>query len=282
MPISTTLPIAMSSMYRVYRDVQYNLDYYHVKYRQRLYNNDRNPRLIQSRLQNRTLLSLRTCPHDKYVIPPGQFLSLGLNESDTDLFEDFDEVLVMKDEPTEASSVVDLVRLESDPEPSPNLLESGCSCSCHSSATSKIRQKVRQKLNRLLPERKEEETELVEMVKEPEISNFPQEIPYLLPSPPRITTSTTIQPAISRFNECLNSSKCQCTKCCKNQENVWKKVLNDVSLSAARLSTGSLPASRDEFDNLTSDFVDTKSKDVFAECLDQAKHNYADIILLYE
>lgn len=284
--IKTNLLIAMSSIHRIYRDVQYNLDYYNVKYRQRLYSNDRNPRLIQTRLQNKTLLSLRTCPHDKYLIKPGEFLTI--EPMDMQQEEDLEEELFCDFASPPASrrldlnllhsitmnSVSDLIKIEPEPE---ELQSEECSCACHSPIS--FKQRVKLKLIRLRPERVKE----LPQEEDTELEPFPvlRQMPCLLPSPPRITTGATFQPVLSKPNQCLNNSNCQCTKCCKSEENVWKKVLNDVSLSAARLSTGSLPTSRHDFENLTSDFIDAKSKDAFADCWNQAKHNYSDIILLY-
>lgn len=278
----------MSSIHRIYRDVQYNLDYYNVKYRQKLYSNDRNPRLIQTRLQNKTLLSLRTCPHDKYLIKPGEFLTIEpldlqqVQEQDLEeaLFNDFDSPPASRRlnlsllQSLAMNSVCDLIKIEPEQE---ELLSEECSCACHSPIS--FKQRVKLKLICLRPERVKEQ----QQEEDTELEEYPalRQMPCLLPSPARITTGATFQPVLSKPNQCLNTSKCQCAKCCKSEENVWKKVLNDVSLSAARLSTGSLPTSRHDFENLTSDFINTKSKDAFADCWDQAKHNYTDIILLY-
>ncbi|OBA19772.1 hypothetical protein METBIDRAFT_32841 [Metschnikowia bicuspidata var. bicuspidata NRRL YB-4993] len=58
---------------------------------------------------------------------------------------------------------------------------------------------------------------------------------------------------------------------------VWQLVLSDISLSAARLSTGSEGTSRDEFEDLKGDLTHAKVKehpDFFAENMRQAKAKF--------
>ncbi|CAH6721777.1 hypothetical protein CLIB1444_07S02212 [[Candida] jaroonii] len=55
------------------------------------------------------------------------------------------------------------------------------------------------------------------------------------------------------------------------QKEVWKTVLNDISLSAARLSTGGTPVNAEEFSNLTSDFVNSK---IYEDVI--SMYNYTD------
>lgn len=66
----------MHSIQYTLHDLRYKVEYYKARYKQRYYSNDRNPRVIQTKLQNQRLLSLRTQPHDKYFIKPGEFLAL--------------------------------------------------------------------------------------------------------------------------------------------------------------------------------------------------------------
>lgn len=64
-----------SLQYKIH-DFRYKVEYYKTRYKQRYYSNDRNPRVIQTKLKNQLLLSLRTQPHDKYFLKPGEFLAL--------------------------------------------------------------------------------------------------------------------------------------------------------------------------------------------------------------
>ncbi|CUM47588.1 uncharacterized protein AC631_05169 [Debaryomyces fabryi] len=66
----------MHSIQYTFHDLRYKVEYYKTRYKQRYYSNDRNPRVIQTKLKNQRLLSLRTQPHDKYFIKPGEFLAL--------------------------------------------------------------------------------------------------------------------------------------------------------------------------------------------------------------
>lgn len=66
----------MHSLQYTFHDLRYKVEYYRTRYKQRYYSNDRNPRVIQTKLKNQRLLSLRTQPHDKYFIKPGEFLAL--------------------------------------------------------------------------------------------------------------------------------------------------------------------------------------------------------------
>ncbi|KAK6203581.1 uncharacterized protein RJT21DRAFT_139313 [Scheffersomyces amazonensis] len=66
----------MNFLQHAIHELRYKVDYYFVDYRQRYYSTNRNPRLIQTKLQNQQLISLRTFPKDKYLLKPGQFLSL--------------------------------------------------------------------------------------------------------------------------------------------------------------------------------------------------------------
>ncbi|CUM50502.1 unnamed protein product [Debaryomyces tyrocola] len=66
----------MHSLQYTFHDLRYKVEYYKTRYKQRYYSNDRNPRVIQTKLKNQRLLSLRTQPHDKYFIKPGEFLAL--------------------------------------------------------------------------------------------------------------------------------------------------------------------------------------------------------------
>lgn len=56
-------------------NLKYRLDYYRADYTRKYYSNSKNPKVIHSKLNCKNLLSLRTCPRDKYMINPGEFLS---------------------------------------------------------------------------------------------------------------------------------------------------------------------------------------------------------------
>lgn len=63
-------------------------------------------------------------------------------------------------------------------------------------------------------------------------------------------------------------------------KDVWKSVLNEVSLSAALISTGGSPVSHNEFTNLKADFIDARSnKDIVSLSLDQEP--YGDLLSMY-
>lgn len=57
------------------RKLRFKYHYIKANYLQRYYSNSKNPRIVQAKVTDR-LLSLRTCPNDKYMLKPGEFLAL--------------------------------------------------------------------------------------------------------------------------------------------------------------------------------------------------------------
>lgn len=371
----------MPKIQELYRDLHSNIDYLGIKYRQKYYSNDENPRLIQTRLKNQPLLSLRTLPHDKYLIKPGEFLSIDDSKSiikspranyvvsDNDyskylrsdyldskkFFGGFDDSVIIDNiDIPELKTPLRRVKSSNDLMSYNHTgVESMCYCHCHNheeeskldnstlipidspqlSPTSRklrLKEKVRNgfgisrylssqnlisspvlDLDTLLDTSKEEQghqlknnsEDIVDKEEDKEkddelninkLRSCPNAHIYLHAHKPSAVqsilnkisvSSSSHTDSISNGNtethNCISLGECNCIKCLDKRNNnkgeVWKKVFNEVSLSAARVSSGSTPTPRHDFENLTSDFTDvksTKSVDVFADTLSQAKMKY--------
>lgn len=175
-----------------------------------------------------------------------------------------------------------------------------CECECHSSIEQEVGTKLQKqgkrrffnfpgKLSKILIPSPiiEIESSLV-TPKEPSDENLPM-IPYKLPqkllgSIENLLSDKSLKDDVRRHSytegvtpfffdpkPLLSNNETDDNNSLQEQSNrekeVWKTVLNDVSLSAARISTGGTPVNAEEFANLTSDFVDSKI--------------YEDVISLY-
>lgn len=60
----------------IYRRCRYKFNYYLIDIRRKYYSNSRNPRVIHAKLKDQILISLRTCPNDKYLTKPDEYLTL--------------------------------------------------------------------------------------------------------------------------------------------------------------------------------------------------------------
>ena len=77
-----------------YRDLKFRINHLLVAYRQKYYSTDKNPRVIQSRVQNQQLLSLRTFPKDPYLTgsdKPFLHLSNEYEETESQYLDNSDE-----------------------------------------------------------------------------------------------------------------------------------------------------------------------------------------------
>lgn len=84
----------MESILHKYRDLKFRVNHLLVAYRQRYYSTHKNPRVIQSRVQNQQLLSLRTFPKDPYLTgsdKPFLHLSKEYEETESQYLDNSDE-----------------------------------------------------------------------------------------------------------------------------------------------------------------------------------------------
>lgn len=66
----------MSTIEQAYKKIRFEIDYLIIDARRWFYSNSRNPRVIQTKLKNQVLVSLRTCPKDQYFVRYGEYLTL--------------------------------------------------------------------------------------------------------------------------------------------------------------------------------------------------------------
>lgn len=325
----------MDLMNQVYHDLKFHINHFIVRYKQKYYSMDNNPRVIHTKLENQQLLSLRTFPNDRHLFDNGQhFLHLTkepenqnevLKESppqsmslpspsssltksfenvakrDFTAFENYKNVtfrthnsLILKknysqpnlvdgyflsfrldlemsgsssdadgqeEESREAEGNNDpvdtsepaLIGFETNtPEISDFTASTPCTCQCHTPEKS-------------IPESTISSTKRTNHVKD-KLYNF------VMNSLPRVTTSTN-EMALEK-NEVIAATKeignkvpilqkpdnsiDEIMSIKQDNNRIWKLVLNDISLSAARLSTGSSNIPMVNNQNIRGDFIDTK------------------------
>lgn len=244
------------------RKAQYKWDYLCIDARLRYYSNSSNPRVIHTKLKNQPLLSLRTYPHDKYLVKPGEFLTLA-KRGDPE-----EDVLDFLDHYNEATLAVQVVK---------------------GSVGSAEREKAA-----LMGSEEYWKTH------EPEKYNHS----FWNPRAALVHTDAMVARVVGQFrrreelvdvgqeslapSECSNAqndkneAKCNCDarakcKACRGAE-VWRTVISDVLLLAARLSTGSEGTARDDYENLSCDLTELKRKDVFAENYKQGRERWGSMI----
>jgi hypothetical protein len=311
-------PQLLELMQNTLHDIRYRFDHFVINQTQRYYSDNYNPRIIQTKLQDQTLLSLRTCPHDKYLVKRDEYLTLQRESSDSDFkktrpsYDDYkhsDEFKMRQSEYmnngiTERVGEMifklddsylqpfkkrfpDFIKPQSDPGQElislPTTPRKACTCGCHPEAElpdiidmSSIISPKTKRLRKMWRRR-------IEKKDDQEYDNQLEK---------RDRTDTKERDKNERDHKIEGDHKNErdhnkeLRQLQKNEINlerkngIWKTVLNDISLSAARVSTGDVPKSSHHFQNLSSDFIDAKStdensnQDVFAINLQQAKLKY--------
>ncbi|CAH2351835.1 hypothetical protein CLIB1423_04S07030 [[Candida] railenensis] len=285
-----------------FRDLRYHINYAKIDYIQRYYSTSHNPRVIQARIGNEQLLSLRTYPQDEYLVKPGQFLVLEkrckmedlrnelmkfqsagpesssklppfnnddfLNFSRLSSFQEGEEE--QEDQENQEEELISIQEKETDNIEIGNIIDSDqeVRVEVHSSAEDKEELPKKSLKQRL----KSFKTCYSGM----HSSSLLQSGQMLIPSPILETLSGAQLVAKekeqedagkieedAREDQCKNrrESEIPPSSVCSKQSNgseVWKNVLNDISLSAARVSIGYPPKSKQHFKNLSSDFIDAE------------------------
>lgn len=138
----------------VVHDVRFSVDMLRAKYTQWYYNTDRNPRVIHTRLPQQQLLSLRTWPRDKYLIKPGEFLTLARRHPKVSLASDYRQHLrpaYLKGvfESFDDMAISDRPAVHVSPRRTQSAVE--CACLCHHSLRKlKLKRRIKQISSKLL------------------------------------------------------------------------------------------------------------------------------------
>lgn len=326
----------MHSIHDKLKEFRYKLEYALASYKQRYYSNDTNPRVIQTKLKNLTLISLRTCPNDKYIIKQGEFLALEkkVNSESHDtsnlidlespmnlkiknmsarnsLFKGFDDSVYLEHTaPTFEGDAKNLRRVQSfadtkslrnshdNIKATDNIKGTEGSIQILTSEEGAYREAGRRHSfkRKIIDGMYHKRKSGTPMIPSPipqvnsattdneEISKSEQNHPLLnttigdieaqeTPIVRKITSSrkliafnggSRVQSLVSRISTASVHSSINHDAVSRNDQNclkAWKTILNDVSLSAARVSIGHTPRKSNDFKNLTSDFVECKSED---------------------
>lgn len=270
------------------RNLRYQIDYAKIDYIQRYYSTSHNSRVIQTRIGNEQLLSLRTYPNDEYLAKPGKFLVL---EKKSRMESLKNEILYLRGQtPTENASLqftndafLDFSRLSSFKNEEEEEKGDERSSKQDEAEEEKIDE---QSLSQDGVE--EEEGILDEMYLEPQVDlpkkglkerlksfkSCYQNMHLLLPLqaskmsiPSPILETLSGDPVQKKGEGREFQHKTPVKEVApprsvgsrqSNGSEVWKNVLNDISLSAARVSIGHAPKPSHHFKDLSSDFIDAE------------------------
>lgn len=227
----------MPTIPETYKRIRYKVNFFIVDTKLKWYLTSRNPRLIQSKFQGQTLISLRVHPHDKYLVKKGEFLSLEKKQPDYFSW----------------GSLVDLYCQEavenmSFPPPEEEIQEEPKGCEQPKIQSVDVGNKRISKITRA--------------------SNFIKSFQRSKPEAGKDTESPG--PGLRRrilysrlFRRRHDNSSNEASPSNKSSDSyprVWHRILNDVSLSAAQVSTGTAPTSRSDYDNLSSDLTEGRRR----------------------
>lgn len=227
----------------IWRDLRYKTRYFIIDSKRKWYLTSKNPRVIHTRLQGQRLTTLRTCPNDRYLVKHGEYLDVEKKKPEPIKEPDYFESLVdLYNEDFEEEQENSDHSIEVEP-PLHSIVDEYISPPPRYSSPVDKSSSFFQKLHQKYPNAEDKEQVYVVIDENhPELSSREQ----------------------------LLLRKMQ-----KRPENdqIWKTVLNDVSLSAARLSTGSTPPSREELGDVSGDFTEkaNKDRDFFKRNYDEGK-----------
>lgn len=279
------MPVYIPSLSEAYRKAKYNWNYLLIDARLRYYSNSSNPRVVHTKFSNQPLLSLRTYPHDKYFVKQGEFLTLA-RKDDNDIVSFLDcyneASLASHANPTQYCmpglptqyctpglfEVVKLSEGEWRPLASDRL---------HDWFRTQVPKEQTDKIMARAHERKKELVGKMKMRLRAKVGSATDKEEQLIDMPLSPVTSKSeghmLELARVRFEGDPNQ-RCKCAKC--DEKKIWQTVLNDVSLSAARLSTGS-ECTDDEQSPMHSPKNSPKKgakRDVFAENYRQGRTRF--------
>ncbi|KAK6456011.1 uncharacterized protein RJT20DRAFT_140687 [Scheffersomyces xylosifermentans] len=347
----------MDLLQGVFHDVKYHWHYLAVDYRRKYYSTNRNPRVIQSKFQNQTLISLRTFPQCKYLIKPGEFLSVVpkdkkskqtlnnpteldlITPHEDDFFVGFDDTFLIRERRELVSKLNSIKRVNSAPElvslRNELIGKHSCTCVCHDvtqqqmsngeadesnleGKASNLKDMIRYFMGAKKNNDNESSTNqspfkghesnmslLQDVLLLPELDEGTSGQSPLRHSPQVSGIHSQLQSFVSKLGNggsklsygssghpivLESGGKTGLNLPADEKRRVWKTVLNEASLSAARISTGAEKSSDLKLRNFSSDFIDAKpqnlnnendevvkSADVFAANLEQAKRQFGRV-----
>lgn len=244
------------------------MDYCLIELRRKYYSNSRNPRVIHTKLKDQRLTTLRTCPHDKYFVKPGEYLTI---EEETEAYEELDSLVdfYLSSNQDLLVDLEDKKSVDEDEEDHkvPAELFSATSPATQLSTGSLDGDNLKASASTS----KDQSGDLEAKTAPLKLRGNRQDMQRVwaklhLGAIPNLMGKSASSSGTSEAVE-GNKSSYNCPQCFHEGKVVWKTVFNDVSLSAARLSTGSDGTSKEDYENLSSDFIDSKRKgsDLFAD-----------------
>lgn len=234
--------LSVPTIPETYKKLRYKINYFIVDTKLKWYLTSRNPRLIQSKFQGQTLITLRVHPHDKYLVKHGEFLTLEKKEPNDYTWGSLIDLYCQ-----EAVEKMSFPPLEEEPHTERDENFKIQQVEIAREHISKIT-RVSNFLRSFLTSRRPDESEKASN----EDGNLAEKISgrrafYDRLFKTREDKDATSSPPTDVFTEST------CPK-------VWTRILSDVSLSAAQVSTGSAPTSRSEYDNLSSDLTEGRKR----------------------
>lgn len=227
----------MPTIPETYKRIRYKVNFFIVDTKLKWYLTSRNPRLIQSKFQGQTLISLRVHPHDKYLVKKGEFLSLEKKQPDHFSW----------------GSLVDLYCQEavenmSFPPPEEEIQEDPKGCEQPMIQSVDIVNKRVSKITRASNFIRSFQRSKAETGRDKESPG------------PGIRRRIMYSRLFRRGHDKSSDEASPSNKSSDSCPRVWHRILNDVSLSAAQVSTGTAPTSRSDYDNLSSDLTEGRRR----------------------
>lgn len=293
-----------------YLAVRYKIDYLLISARIRYYSTSKNPRVVLGKLRNGRLTSLRTNPSPHELAVP-QFFNVNCYEPDTlagviDIYSaigengcenpspkmvlasDWKHMGVLELDQGQAEQTSEKLMPEMAKIDTPGIVpvalgtasveEIWTSSPQRAQEAEKSRKQDVQ--DKPLSPRKASELPARALLRSydaqkkpfrrPGSSNF-IELAYPSPTSPRSSVPGLGSPHGFRGRQAVSSGGR------RDDIRVWKTVLNDISLSAARLSTGSEGTSRDEYESFLHDFTYLKRKST--DCVETPGGHSADVFV---
>lgn len=226
----------------IFHKCRYKIDYYGIEFRRKYYSNSRSPRVIHTKLKDQVLVSLRTCPQDKYFPRANEYLTLA-GCSDT---ESVAERYLM--EPTPLDNFEETITFD---EGDLELGELFMAVTPQTPQTSPMSQDMdKERLNEL----RSAFVEKLDMRALYDIQRMLARFPFtgtLMQS--RIGQNGIVSPtkSVDQFHTCY-----KCPRFFDDGKMVWKTEVNDVSLSATGLCRNPYGTCKYAYESLTGDYRD--------------------------
>lgn len=234
----------------IYRRCRYKFSYYLIDIRRKYYSNSRNPRVIHTKLKDQILISLRTCPNDKYLTKPDEYLTLAKDfdtESLVDMYLEDLIALVNLGEATPLEEIIDdpgeVLRATT-----PQTLQ-----------TSPICQSEAEEINSISQVMAENAYNRGRMRNVSDIQKVWARLPF---SKHSLVSENVVISSTDESGEALHPSFCP--PICKSRQLVWNSALNDVL--GAKRATSSDKSTKDFYEATIGEIMHNEGKgvDLFA------------------